>query len=128
MDSSVKIDDLSTGLRHEDCLRSLHHDIRQVLDEFQERRLKPGLVLRAFFRDKKAELVHNVLGIFLCSLSLFISFSESFFPNTSNAIFLLLISFFNLSIIGLVYYQTILIIYNRASLLLSLIESKNSLI
>jgi hypothetical protein len=131
MDSSVKIDDLSssssapTGLTHAECLKSLHDEITQVLEEFRERRLKPSLILDSFLREKQAELIHNFLGIFLCSLSLFISFSESFFPNTSNAIFLLLISFFNLSIIILVYLQTTLIIYNKAKILLSLIESKN---
>ena len=121
-DAYIKIHELQ-GLSHTNCLKSLHSEISQVLTEFKERKCKWNLILKSFFSEKQAELIHNVLGIFLCSLSLFISFSESFFPNTSNAIFLLMISFFNLSIIVLVYLQTLLIIYNKAKLLLNLIES-----
>jgi hypothetical protein len=68
--------DYTTGLTHDECLRSLYDEISHVLLEFKERKLKLNLIFKSFFREKTSELIHNFLGIFLCSLSLFISFNE----------------------------------------------------
>lgn len=114
---------IDRGLRYDESLELLYDEINKTLSEFKERRLRPGQIILSFFRKNAAEIVHNFLGIFLCSLSLFISFSENFFPNTSNAIFLLIVSFFNLSIVILVHIQSEKIIYNKAKQLLVLIKS-----
>jgi hypothetical protein len=47
---------------------------------------------------------------------------KSFFPNTSNAIILLVISFFNLMLILIVFVRTEKLVYSKAKSLLKLIE------
>ena len=65
-----------TGLEFTECLRILYAQIDEILVDFKRRKSNFKLLCQSFFRQNYIELIHNSFAIFLCSISLFISFNE----------------------------------------------------
>ncbi len=65
-----------TGLEFSQCLKILHEQIAEILDDFKRKKSNFKLLSQSFFRQNYIELIHNSFAIFLCSISLFISFNE----------------------------------------------------
>lgn len=73
--------DSKPGLDHKECLKILYDQIDQVLLEFKQNKFQLKQLIFSFFKQNCLEFIHNFIAIFLCSLSLFISFNERYTTN-----------------------------------------------
>ena len=64
------------GLDYSQSMNILHDGINEILVEYKKKKCNLRLLFLSFLRQNYIELIHNSFAIFLCSISLFISFNE----------------------------------------------------
>jgi len=116
------------SFNHEQCLKVLHSQINEELNEFKNKHFNFKSLFVSFLATNKSEFIHNLMPILVCSICLFVSsYNEptaTFIPNISNGIILFIFTCFNLASILFVYFKRTSIVYNKAKFVLTLIDSK----